>query len=93
MGGRTRQELLQAYQAAGEDALLDRIVHDMRGPLTGIISASRLIDTLLAEADDARDLEKIAEVNSLVRDASDMMRTILDAVSDYDRQRRQKPAG
>jgi len=93
MGGRTRQELLQAYQAAGEDALLDRIVHDMRGPLTGIISASRLIDTLLAEAADARDLEKIAEVNSLVRDASDMMRTILDAVSDYDRQRRQKPAG
>ncbi|MGQ9887828.1 MAG: hypothetical protein ACUVSX_04990 [Aggregatilineales bacterium] len=93
MGGRTRQELLEAYQALSEDALLDRIVHDMRGPLTGIISASRLIDTLLAEAADARDLEKIAEVNSLVRDASDTMRAILDAVSDYDRQRRQKPAG
>lgn len=93
MAVRTKEELLQTYQAAGEDALLDRIVHDMRGPLTGIISASRLIDTLLAEVSDAQDLAKIAEVNGLVRDASDALRTILDAVSDYDRERRQKPAG
>lgn len=93
MAGRTKEELLQTYHETGEDALLDRIVHDMRGPLTGIISASRLIDTLLAEASDAHGLEKIAEVNNLVRDASEAMRTILDAVSDYDRERRQKPAG
>lgn len=91
MAGRTKEELLRAYQAADEDTLLELIVHDISGPLTGIISASRLIDALLAEASSARDLEKIAEVNSLMREASEAMRTILSAITDYSRTRRQQP--
>jgi signal transduction histidine kinase len=86
MAGRTREELLQAYRALDETILLNQMVHDLRGPLTGIISATRLIDALLAE--DTADIAKIAEVNGLVRDASDSLRAILDAVADYDREQR-----
>lgn len=86
-GGRTREELLKAYQALDETVFLDRIVHDLRGPLTGIISATMLIDVLLDEGAQV-DTAKIAEVNGLTRAATETMRTILDAVADYDRERR-----
>jgi signal transduction histidine kinase len=88
-GGRTREELLKAYQVLDETVFLDRIVHDLRGPLTGIISATMLIDVLLAE-DAPVDTAKIAEVNGLTRAATDTMRTILDAISDYDREQRDR---
>ncbi len=87
MAGRTRENLLQTYKALDDAALLSSIVHDLRGPLTGIISAARLIDTLLSE-DERVNLDQIAEINSLVHDAAQTLRTVLDAVADYDRERR-----
>ncbi len=87
MAGRTRENLLQTYKALDDTALLSSIVHDLRGPLTGIISAARLIDTLLSE-DERVNLDQIAEINSLVHDAAQTLRTVLDAVADYDRERR-----
>lgn len=87
MAGRTKEKLLQTYQALDETVFLDHVVHDLRGPLTGIISATRLIDVLLTE-DAQVDLAKIAEVNGLIHDASQTLRTILDTVAEYDRKRR-----
>ena len=87
MARRTKEKLLQTYQALDETVFLDHVVHDLRGPLTGIISATRLIDVLLTE-DVQVDLVKIAEVNGLIYDASQTLRTILDTVAEYDRKRR-----
>lgn len=90
MAGRTRDELLRRYVATEREAFLSLLVHDLRGPLTGIISAARLIETLLKDGQ-PEDVAKIAEVNQLILEASGNLRTILEAASDYDRHNRGLP--
>lgn len=84
MTGKSHQELLDLYLTS--DEFVGQVIHDVRGPLTGIISASRLISTLLH--DEELDREQIDQVNDLIRQATEDMRVILEAAARADQARR-----
>lgn len=84
MSKKTRDKLLNTYLNTSPDEFIGLLVHDVRGPLSGIISAAKLMDVLLAE-DGELDGEQMAEIVKIIQKAANNMRVILDTAIEYDR--------
>ncbi|MBZ0300024.1 MAG: hypothetical protein K8J31_09800 [Anaerolineae bacterium] len=82
MPDRTREEWQQRFQEAPDEELIRLLVHDLRGPLTGLISATRLLSTEQTNA------EQIRELGQILHRAAHNMELILEAVLEQDRSRR-----
>jgi signal transduction histidine kinase len=84
MPDRTPEELLTRFQNSNTDEFIPLLVHDLRGPLSGMISATRLINTLLADCDCA-DAAQLRELGQILHRTTSNMRAILDTAIEYDR--------
>ncbi|PJF41392.1 MAG: hypothetical protein CUN54_01640 [Phototrophicales bacterium] len=87
MAGKTKEELLEHYLNTDDAEFIGLLVHDVRGPLSDIISATKLINSSL----DDGDIVKVDDVHTLVKiilASSDKMRMILDTAIEYDRLKR-----
>lgn len=80
MPDRTRKEWQARFQDTPDKDLIRLLVHDLRGPLTGIISATRLLTTDQVSAEQTRELGQI------LHRAARNMELILDVVLEHDRQ-------
>jgi len=89
MPDRTLKDLLKQYQETPEDEFLLLLVHDLRGPLSSMISASKLLITLLD--DDTLDETQLRHLGRIMLKSTDNMRVVLDAAIAYDRQKRGEP--
>lgn len=84
MSRNIRKARLAAYRKIEPDQFIGLLVHDVRGPLSGIISAARLMQTLLDE-DEPPTADQFRELSDIIIQATDDMRAVLDAAIDYDR--------
>ncbi|HLV33627.1 MAG TPA: hypothetical protein VKY59_00875 [Spirillospora sp.] len=87
MPERTPEELLQRFQNTTDEQFVRLLVHDLRGPLGDIISAVKLLNSLLDDYDHA-DEKHIRELSQILLKTADNMRLILDAALEHDRSQR-----
>lgn len=90
MPDRTLEDLLKQYQETPDDDFLRLLVHDLRGPLSSMISASRLLITMLD--DETLDKAELRHLAQIMLQTTENMRVVLDAAIDYDRIQRGEPA-
>ncbi len=90
MVDRTPAELLTRFQNSDEEDFIRLLVHDIRGPLSGMISASKLLNTLLADNHD-HESDQLRKPGRILQQTADNMRTILDSTIEYDRIQRGEP--
>ena len=90
MVDRTPEELLTRFQNSADDEFIRLLVHDIRGPLSGMISATKLLNTLLSDCDCA-DADQLRELGQILQQTTDNMRAILDSAIEYDRIQRGEP--
>jgi signal transduction histidine kinase len=84
MSAKSKDDLLAAYLKIEPERFLSLLVHDVRVPLTSVVSAARLIDALLVE-DAALDRAQVQEVLRMILDCTDDMRALLDVALQYER--------
>lgn len=84
MSRNIRKARLAAYRQTTPDEFIGLLVHDVRGPLSGIISATRLMQTLLDE-DEPPTADQFRELTDIIIRATNDMRGVLDAAIDYDK--------
>lgn len=82
-----KQKLLARFENTPDDEFIGLLVHDLRGPLGDIISAVRLLNTLIEECDSV-DQKHVRELGSILLKTTDNIRVILDAAIEYDRKQR-----
>ncbi len=81
------EKLLTRFEKTPDDEFIRLLVHDLRGPLGDIISAVRLLNTLIEECDSA-DQKHVRELGSILLKTTDNMRVVLDAALEHDRKQR-----
>lgn len=84
MTAKSKDELLAHYLRTDPQRFIRLFVHDVRVPLTSVVSAAKLIDALLAE-DEEIDRKQIQEVLHMILQCTDDMRGLLDVAVQYDR--------
>ena len=87
MSRNIRKARLATYRQTDPDEFIGLLVHDVRGPLSGIISATRLMQTLLDE-DEPPTADQFRELSDIIIKATEDMRAVLDAAIDYDKSQR-----
>ncbi len=90
MPDRTPKEQLERFQNAPDDQFVRLLVHDLRSPLSGMLSAVSLLNSMLAK-NDPTDAERLREVGQLLRRTTENMRQILDTALLHDQNRRAEP--
>lgn len=87
-----KDDWLADYLKTAPDQFISSLVHDVRGPLSGIISASKLMEVILADMPELSqsDHAQLAELTRIIQKAAGNMRGILDAAVEYDRIQRKK---
>ncbi len=91
MPKKTKKQIVQTYRNTSTEDFIGLLVHDVRGPLSGVISASKLMEVILSE-DSAVDRKQMEELIKIIQQATVNMRTILDAAIEYDRIQRRIPS-
>ena len=86
MSDRALEDLLKQYRDTPDDEFLRLLVHDLRGPLSSMISASKLLITLLD--DDTLDEAKLRQLGNILLKTTDNMRVVLEAAIAYDQLQR-----
>ncbi len=84
MSKKSKDKLLTTYLNTPPDEFIGLLVHDVRGPLSGIISAAKLMDVLLTEDSDLNH-EQMEEIVKIIQKAASNMRVVLDTAIEYDR--------
>ena len=84
MTAKSKDDLLAHYLRTDPQRFISLLVHDVRVPLTSVISATKLIDALLDE-DDEIDKAQVQEVLRMILQCTDDMRTLLDVAVQYER--------
>jgi len=87
MSRNIRKARLATYRQTDPDEFIGLLVHDVRGPLSGIISATRLMQTLLDE-DEPPTADQFRELSDIIIKATEDMRAVLDPAIDYDKSQR-----
>lgn len=90
MPDRTPKEQLERFQNAPDDQFVRLLVHDLRSPLSGMLSAVSLLNSMLAK-NDPTDAERLREVGQLLRRTTENMRQILDTALLHDQNRGAEP--
>ena len=91
MPKKTKKQLVQTYRNTASADFIGLLVHDVRGPLSGVISASKLMEVILRE-DGEVNREQLEELIRIIQQATGNMRTILDAAIEYDRIQQRTPS-
>lgn len=91
MPKKTKKQLVQTYCNTDSADFIGLLVHDVRGPLSGVISASKLMEVILRE-DGEVNREQLEELIRIIQQATGNMRTILDAAIEYDRIQQRTPS-
>ena len=86
MPDRTLEDLLKQYNDMPDDEFLRLLVHDLRGPLSSMISASKLLTTLLD--DETLDEAQLRQLGNILLKTTDNMRVVLEAAIAYDQVQR-----
>lgn len=86
MTDKSREDLLKLYHNTPSADFVGQVVHDVRGPLSGVISAAKLMDVFLDEEDE-QTAEKLYELIHIILRCTDNIRTVLDAAVESDRLR------
>jgi signal transduction histidine kinase len=92
MADKSSDDLLEEYLKTLPEKFIGKLVHDARGPLSGIISASKLMDMFLGQAEPL-DADKVHELNKIILKCTENLRSILDAAVEYDRIQQSRPPG
>ena len=91
MPKKTKKQFVQTYRNTSAEDFIGLLVHDVRGPLSGVISASKLMEVILRE-DGEVNREQLEELIKIIQQATGNMRTIMDAAIEYDRIQRHIPS-
>jgi signal transduction histidine kinase len=86
----TPEELLERFGKIPDDEFVQMLVHDLRGPLSGMVMAVRLLNILI-ESDNPKDKERIQNLSDILLHATHKMGLLLDIAVEHDRSRRKKP--
>ncbi|MBZ0293610.1 MAG: hypothetical protein K8L99_13665 [Anaerolineae bacterium] len=84
MSDKTKEDLLATYLKAPPDEFIGNLVHDVRGPLSGVISAAKLIEVILEDVE-INDREQLIELVEIIQRAAGNMRNVLEIAVEYDR--------
>ncbi|MAS36191.1 MAG: hypothetical protein CL610_19455 [Anaerolineaceae bacterium] len=90
MHDQTPEERLERYQNTPDDEFVRLLVHDLRGPLSGVISAAKLINVLVGS--DHPNAAQLRELGQILLRTGDNLRGILDTAIEHDRIQRGEPA-
>lgn len=90
MTPKSKDDLLAHYLRTDPERFLSLLVHDVRVPLTSVVSAAKLIDALMTE-DELIDKAQIQEVLRMILQCTDDMRTLLDVAVQYERIHQTQP--
>lgn len=88
---KSKGDLLNRYLQVDPERFLSLLVHDVRVPLTSIVSAAKLIEALLNE-DEQIDKVQIQEILTLILQSTDEMRDLLEVVVQYERIHQKSPS-
>jgi signal transduction histidine kinase len=91
MTSKSKDELLARYVQTNPERFISLLVHDVRVPLTSVVSAAKLIDALLDE-DSEIDRAQIQEVLHMILQCTDDMRALLDVAVQYERIHQKEPS-
>jgi hypothetical protein len=86
MPEKSPEELLARFQNAPDADFLPLLVHDLRGSLGDMMSAAKLIQSLLREAGHTEEPE-LGELSQILLTTAENMRLILDVAMEYHRAR------
>lgn len=89
MTDKSKEQLLAEYLAQDPNEFIPLLVHDLRGPLTGMVSASKLLKVFLAEP--VNNPAQVLELADILIRSTDNMRAVLDVAIAYDRIQRGIP--
>jgi nitrogen-specific signal transduction histidine kinase len=84
MPGKSKDELLALYLSTPPERFIGLLVHDVRNPLSSVISAAKLMDVFLNESEPVNP-DDLHELIRIIVKATDDMRLLLDIAVEYDR--------
>lgn len=90
MTSKSKDELLARFVQTDPERFISLFVHDVRVPLTSVISAAKLIDALMDEEGEI-DRAQIQEVLGMIVSCTDDMRALLDVAIQYERIHQKEP--
>lgn len=88
----TPEELLERFRALPDDEFVRMLVHDLRGPLSGMVMGVKLLNVLM-NSDNPKDKERLQNLGEILLHATDKMTLILDTAVEHDRIRRNELNG
>ena len=88
----TPEELFERFGKIPDDEFVRMLVHDLRGPLSGMVMAVKLLHVLM-NSDNPKDKERLQNLSEILLHATEKMTLILDTAVEHDRNRRNKPNG
>ena len=83
MPSKSRDELLALYLNTPPEEFIGLLVHDVRNPLSSVISAAKLMSVFLNESEPANP-DDLQELIKIILKATDDMRVLLDVAVEYD---------
>lgn len=84
MSDKDKDDLLAAYLKAAPDEFIGNLVHDVRGPLSGVISAAKLMEVILEDIE-GDDRDQLIELIEIIQRAAGNIRHVLEIAVEYDR--------
>ncbi|MBZ0287927.1 MAG: hypothetical protein K8I30_09960 [Anaerolineae bacterium] len=87
MTTKSKDELLSRYLETHPDRFMSLLVHDVRVPLSNIVSGAKLIQMLLDE-DETIDKAQILELVTIITNSAESVRDLLEVAVQYDRAHR-----
>jgi nitrogen-specific signal transduction histidine kinase len=83
MPSKSKDDLLALYLNTAPEKFIGLLVHDVRNPLSSVISAAKLMNVFLNESDPANP-DDLHELIKIILKATDDMRLLLDVAVEYD---------
>ncbi len=83
MPSKSKDELLALYLNTPPEKFIGLLVHDVRNPLSSVISAAKLMSLFLSEPEPVKP-DDLHELISIIAKATDDMRLLLDVAVEYD---------
>lgn len=83
MPSKSKDELLAVYLNTPPEKFIGLLVHDVRNPLSSVISAAKLMNVFLNESEPVNP-DDLHELIRIIAKATDDIRLLLDVAVEYD---------
>jgi nitrogen-specific signal transduction histidine kinase len=83
MPSKSKDELLAVYLNTAPEKFIGLLVHDVRNPLSSVISAAKLMNVFLDESEPVNP-DELRELIGIILKATDDIRLLLDVAVEYD---------